>query len=340
MNMTLLITAVGPEYSLGVSDQRITATYASRVRTIDEKFNKHIYFGTEDYVANVSYTGVAQWRLKGVRYRLYDLISDAIASIIVSRPKLAPLCIHLTKHLQDRIPNAATLGVEPSFELHIISREKSYPANTITVISTFRRTAPWGDDEGMIYEWDLGSIMIFMKVLVEETEVIFGGMEPHVRQAEKDWMRKAVRSGANAFQASQMANKIVKGVSLRTPTVGPTSVSIAIPANGYVDTNLWSYTDRVITGFVPRMIMSNGTMMGPSEFPVNLEIVSFGQHPKHSLFFKAILYKLYKKRIRSLIFRRRKGPLIPGIMGLLGLMLFGSVKEGYDDFGLGSHTAE
>ena len=89
--MTLLITVASPEYSLAVSDQRITAAYLRRTRTIDERFNKHIYFGTEDYVGNVSYTGLAQWRIDGVRYRLYDLISDSIASIIESRPKLAEL---------------------------------------------------------------------------------------------------------------------------------------------------------------------------------------------------------------------------------------------------------
>jgi len=80
--MTLLITVASPEYSLAVSDQRITAAYLRRTRTIDERFNKHIYFGTADYVGNVSYTGLAQWRIDGVRYRLYDLISDSISSII------------------------------------------------------------------------------------------------------------------------------------------------------------------------------------------------------------------------------------------------------------------
>jgi hypothetical protein len=338
--MTLLVTTVTPEYSLSVSDQRITASYGSRTRTVDEKFNKHILFGNEDYVGNISYTGIAQWRLKGVRYRLYDLISESIASIIENRPKLATLCLHICDHLQLSIPDAASLGIAPHFELHIITREKRYPVNTITVISTFRRLAPWGATDGMIYEWELGPISVFMKVLVEESDVIFGGMEPDVRQSEKGWVRRAVASGADAFEASRMASKIVKAVSQRTPAVGSSSVSVVLPANGYVDTNLWSCTEDGVTGFVPRMIMANGTFMGPSQFPVELSLISAGQHPRQSLFFKALIYKLHKKRIRRLIFRRRKGPLIPGIMGLIGLALFGSLKEGYEDFGIGARTLE
>ena len=274
--MTLLVTVVTPEYSLALSDQRITAEYGSRTRIVDEKFNKHIFFGTEDYIGNVSYTGVAQWRLKGVRYRLYDLISDAIVSVIETRPKLATLCLHISQSLQDALPDAATLGVKPDFELHIVTREKSYPVNTITVISTFRRAAPWSADDGTIYEWELGPVMVFMKILVEESEVIFGGMEPHVRATERAWMLHAIRSGANAFQSSQMGSKIVKAVSGRTPTVGPSSAAIAIPANGYIDTNLWREMDGQIIGFIPRMIMGNGTPWGPSEFPIDLELVSFG----------------------------------------------------------------
>jgi hypothetical protein len=338
--MTLLISVANPEYSLIVSDQRITVTYPWGTKTMDERFNKTIHFGTEDYVGSISYTGMAQWEVMGAKIRLYDLISEAVSPIIADRPKLAELCLHVVQYLERTLPTAKTLGREPIFELHIVTREKAVPVNTITVISTFREGPPWGASDGYIYEWQLGPIAIFMKVLVDECEVIFGGMEPSVLQAEKDLIREAVRSGATAFDATQMAGKIVTGVSLRTPTVGPTSVSIVIPQNGYVDTNLYGHSKNQIIGFVPRMVFSNGNMFGPSEFPVDLNILSQGQLPKQSLFFKSIVCKEYKKRTRSLIFRRRKGPLIPGLLGLIGLSLFGSVAEGHDDFGLGIDTDE
>lgn len=338
--MTLLISVANPEYSLIVSDQRITVTYPWGTKTMDERFNKTIHFGTEDYVGSISYTGMAQWEVMGVKIRLYDLISEAVSSKIADRPKLAELCLHVVQYLERNLPTAKTLGREPIFELHIVTREKAVPVNTITVISTFREEPPWGASNGYIYEWQLGSIAIFMKVLVKECEVIFGGMEPYILQTEKNWIREAVRSGATAFDATRMAGKIVAAVSLRTPTVGLTSVSIVIPQNGYVDTNLYGRVENQIIGFIPRMVFSNGTMFGPSEFPVDLNILSEGQLPKQSLFFKSVVCKEYKKRTRSLIFRRRKGPLIPGIMGLIGLALFGSVAEGYDDFGLGIDTDE
>lgn len=90
----LLISTVGPRYSLCVSDKRVTSTYFGRNLILEEYFKKYIYFGTEEYLGNISYAGVAQWRLKGVRYRLYDLISDAVSSIIKTKPSLSTLCPH------------------------------------------------------------------------------------------------------------------------------------------------------------------------------------------------------------------------------------------------------
>ncbi len=237
------------------------------------------------------------------------------------------------------MPGKSVLGIDPDFELHVITRQKDLQVNTITVISTFRTAAPWGSADGIIYEWDFEVFHIFMKALVEESEVVFGGMEPHVRATEKARLRTTLRSGANAFQLSRMASDIVGRVASRTHTVGAANVSIVIPTNGYVDTNLWSSTEQGIVAYLPCIVWPNGSRWGPSNFPVDLSLISDGHYPKHSLFFKSIVQKIYKRSLRRVIFRRRKGPQVPGIMGMIGLVLFGSVKEGYEDFGLSDHEA-
>jgi hypothetical protein len=175
-----------------------------------------------------------------------------------------------------------------------------------------------------------------MKALTDETDVIFGGSERHVRQTEMMAIRSAVHSGANAFDCSKMARKIVQSVSARSRLVGSRSVSIVIPANGMVDTNIYGRSGDQVFGYVPRMIMLNGAIMGPSEFPVELSLAAAGHLHRHSLFFKTLIDDSHKKRLRRLTFRRRKGLLVPGLLGLISLALFGSVPPGYDDFGLNS----
>jgi hypothetical protein len=100
-----------------------------------------------------------------------------------------------------------------------------------------------------------------------------------------------------------------------------------------VDTNLWDNTSGGVVGFSPRIIFPNGAMMGPSVFPVRMELVTRGHLPKESLFFKSIATDSFKRSDRRRIFRNRKGPKLPGLLGIVSLALFGKVPEGYESFG-------
>jgi len=332
--MTLLITIAGPEYSLACSDQRITAANSNGTQVIDERFNKHVVFGSEDYSGSISYTGVARWRLRGRTYRLYDLISEAVATSIVARPRFAQLCLDILAHLIAKLPTAREIGTEPLVELHIIARHKEVPVNTITVLSNFRTVAPWGTEGGNFYEYELGGFRLFLKALVPETDVVFGGMDNFMSAKEKAQLRHIASAGANAFQCAQLAAKIMGEVATRTPTVGSRCAAVVHPRDGYVDTNLWGMKDGEYVAFLPQMVMANGKIWGASHFPANLPLALASQIPEQSLFYKAVITANFKKRLRRLIFRRRKGPLIPSLLGFIGLILFGQVMPGYDDFGL------
>jgi hypothetical protein len=173
----------------------------------------------------------------------------------------------------------------------------------------------------------------------ENPEVIFGGMENSVQEADKRCLRCALENGADAFNISQMASRLIKLTSDRNSAVGPRSVAVLLPKEGFLDTNLWDNSNNGITGFMPRMIHSNGTIWGPSEFPVSLDMALQGYLPKHSLFFKSLITSRYKRRIRRLIFRRRKGGKNPGLMGHICLALYGRVPEGYCDYGFGEESS-
>jgi hypothetical protein len=333
--MTLLITAAGPAYSLACSDQRITAANTNGTTVLDEQFNKHIVFGSIDYGGSVCYTGLARWRLRGKTFRLYDLISEAIAKSIVTQPTFAQLCLDIWAHLVAKLPNKIEVGTDPFVELHIVARHKVIPVNTITVLSNFRTIAPWGSAGGNHYEYELGSFRLFLKAMVEESDVIFGGMDHRMSGAEKAKLRHVIQAGGNAFQCAELAARTMEAVAKRTPTVGPRCAAVVHPRNGYVDTNLWRRTSSGVNAFLPRMIMPNGAFWGPSHFPASLPLSLRGQLPEQSLFYKAVIASNFKKRIQRIVFSRRKGPLVPSLMGFIGLMLFGQVMPGYEDFGLG-----
>jgi hypothetical protein len=331
--VTLLISIAGPEFSLACSDQRITAANSNGAQVLEERFNKHIVFGSEDYGGSISYTGVARWRLHGKVYRLYDIISEAVAASIVKRPKFAQLCLDIHEHLNSSLPTAQQIGTEPHVELHIVTRHKELPINTITVLSNFRTVAPWGSESGNLYEYELGAFRLFIKSLVEESEVIFGGMDTFVSAKEKAKLRDIVGAGANAFQCAQLAEKILRAVAERTPSVGSRCAAVVHPRNGYIDTNLWGQKAGEFVAFMPQMVMVNGAIFGASHFPADLPLALASQIPEQSLFYKALITANVKRRLRRLIFRRRKGPMIPSLMGFIGLVLFGKVLPGYEDFG-------
>lgn len=337
--MTLLITIAGPQYSLTCSDQRITAANSNGTQVLDERFNKQIVFGTEDYGGSISYTGVARWRLRGKIHRLYDIISQAVATSVVARPTFARLCLDIREHLVATLPSARDIGTEPLVELHIVARHKEYPINTITVLSNFRTTEPWGTTDGNLYEYELGAFRLYLKAMVEETEVIFGGMDRHVSAKEKAKLRHVVGAGANAFQCAELAAKTMRKVATRTPSVGARCAAVVHPRNGYVDTNLWGKKAGELVAFLPQMVMPNGTIWGASHFPADLPLALNSQIPEQSLFYKALVAANVKRRLRRLIFRRRKGPLVPSLLGFIGLLLFGQVMPGYENFGI-SRTDE
>ncbi|MFL0415714.1 hypothetical protein [Sphingomonas sp. 179-A 2A2 NHS] len=333
--VTLLISIVRPEFLLACSDQRITAANSNGTQVLDERFNKHIVFGSEDYGGSISYTGLARWRLGGKIHRLYDIISEAVAASIVKRPTFGQLCLDILGHLMASIPTAQQIRTERRVELHIVARHKAIPVNIMTVLSNFRTVTPWGTEGGNLYDYELGPFRVFLKTLVDETDVIFGGMENFVSAKEKAKLRHIVGAGANAFQCAQLAAKIMDTVARRTPTVGSRCAAVVHPYNDYVDTNLWGVKAGGFVAFMPRMVMINGTIWGPSHFPTNLPLAPGSQIPEQSLFYKALVTAHVKRRLRRLMFRRRKGPLIPSLMGFIGLILFGQVQPGYDDFGLG-----
>lgn len=333
--MTLLITVATPEYSLSVSDQRITAVVAGKTRIVDEAFNKHIYFATSQFLADISYTGVAQWTHQGKRVNLYILIADAVAEVVPSNPSISELSLHVYERLKRALQIPAFARQPAAFELHINCRFRELPVCGLIVISTFRKTPPWSQAGEFDYEWHFGDFYIFLKALVEASEVIFGGADAYVSTIARDRIQRAVVAGADAFNCARLASKIVRDAARKTDVIGSTMVAIVIPRDGMVDTNLWEKGEQGLIGYLPQMVFPNGTQWAATQFPVDIHLLSDGQLPKQSLFFKSLASSLLKRRDFRRLLRRRSGPYVPGLMGLISIGLFGAVPDGFDDFGFG-----
>ncbi|SEF95801.1 hypothetical protein [Nitrosomonas ureae] len=334
--MTLLITVAGHDYALSCSDMRISVQSGKRFTSIDEKFNKHIVFHSDGLTADISYTGLARWSDSGKIVKVYDIISESLAKSCSSSLAFGSLSLNLTIDLLAALERLRRIHrMENSIiELHIIGYHKAVPWPFIGVISTFRLDAPWSSKTELEWEYHFDGVHFYFKV-AETPEVIFGGTDTTVRSSEKERFRNLVIAGADAFNVSRMASKQIEQASKRSTAIGPRSVSIVLPREGFLDTNLWDKQGTGLVGFLPRIIFPNGASLGPSEFPVSLSLLSEGHLPKNSLFFKSVVSAEYKRRLRRLIFQHQKGPAIPGLMGLIGLALYGKVPEGYTDFGLG-----
>lgn len=333
--MTLLVTVVGLGFVLSSSDTRISTQVGTTYKPVDENFNKHIVFNSGELVADVTYTGLAQWKEAGRTVRLYDIISDSLSASAKQGLSLGPLAAELAVELTRRLkrPGLTSKGKMPPVELHIVARHAKSPYPFIGVLSTFRTSSPWAKKTDLQWEFHLGDFNFYF-ASADKPEVVIGGMETSVRRSERDRLVAAVSSGADAFNTAKMCSKLIEVASTRSSSIGTRSVAVVLPDIGFLDTDLFDRNHDGLIAFMPRMIFSNGSSWGPSEFPVDLSLLIRGHLPKHSLFFKAVVQKSYKKADRRRIFQHQKGKKIPGIMGVLLMTLFGEVPDGYSDFGL------
>jgi hypothetical protein len=322
--MTLLITVAGADYALACSDMRITAQNNERFISLDETFNKNVVFHSNGLTANISYTGVARWSVGARTVNLYDLISEAVGAGATKDLAFAPLMQLIIDRIRRELDAPALRAVRTSlnFELHIAGYHQRVPVPLIAVIFTYRRAAPWSVPAEIQYDWQFPDMSIYLK-LAERPDVIFGGMDQHLTPTEKQKIFDATSRGGDAFNMARFAASLIQRVSQRTPSVGPKSVSIVLPVQGFLDTNLWERSPTGINAYLPRVVFPNGTMLGPSVFPVDMQLTTNGHLPKQSLFAKSIVASSYKKSLRRRIFRLRGGKAIPGIMGLLMIALFG-----------------
>lgn len=334
--MTLLVTVARSDYALSCSDMRITTESGNSYKVLDERFNKHILFHSGGLTGNVTYTGFARWNdSSGKIVKVYDVISNSIAQSAHSSLKFSSLCMNLCVDLLAVLERPRRLAKLDNaiIELHIVGYHSECPYPMMAVISTFRKINPWLSKNNFEWEYHFDGLHIYFKA-ADKPEVIIGGMDTCVRKEEKAKLHTALAKGADAFDISRMASRLVETVSTRTKAVGRRSVSVVIPQDGLVDTNLWDKTQNGIIGFVPRMIFPNGQSFGPSEFPVELSLLLDCHLPKNNLFFKTIISSEYKRRFKRIIFRYRKGKAVPSLMGIIMLALFGEVPDEYSDFGL------
>ncbi|MDB4354232.1 hypothetical protein N9Z02_02900 [Akkermansiaceae bacterium] len=337
IRMTLLVTTVGKDYALSCSDTRITIQSGGKYVPVDEKFNKNIVFRSNGLSANISYTGVARWTYKGKTIKLYDLISESLSKSATKNLGFGPLCHNLISDLSSKLNKKIPKDKNGKFivELHIVGYHESIPIPFIGVISTFRTCSPWPTGGESNWEFEFPEMNLYFKV-AESPEVIFGGMDTAMTRGEKSKLIKAASAGADAYNISKLSSLLIEKASSRNQAVGPRSVSVLLPKEGLLDTNLWDKFDDKVIAYLPRMVFSNGGIWGPSEFPANLNMISEGYLPRQSLFFKSLVDCQYRRKFKRRIFRRKKGLAIPGIMGILSLSLFGDIPDGYEDFGLDS----
>lgn len=333
--MTLLITTVGKNYALSCSDTRISVQSGKRYIPVDEKFNKHIYFHSKGLKANISYTGVAKWIHNGKEVRLYDIISESLSKSANQNIDFGPLSLNLISDLSTKLNKKILKNKNGKLiiEMHVVGYHEKLPIPFICVISTFRNTKPWLVDSELQWEYEFHEMKLYLKA-AESPEVVFGGMDSSLTQEEKNRIIDAVCGGADAYNVSKLSSQLIKKASSRTSSIGPRSVSILMPNEGFLDTNLWEKVNNEIVAYLPRMVFPNGVVWGPSEFPADLNLIMDGHLPNNSIFFKSVIDSQYRRKFRRIIFRNKRGKAIPGIMGLLGLALFGKVPDDYTDFGL------
>lgn len=335
--MTLLVTVVGKDFALSATDTRISKTINNKIIPTEERFNKSIVFKCAGFTGCISFTGLAEW-MEGVRkVRMYDAVADSLQESISVGLTIGQLSKKLGDDIRRRILTRKAYKPERDaiFEFHINGWQSGIPHGFLVVVSTFRSHSPWMNPNDFELEKHEDGIHLYMKS-VDDFELVVGGQSQVFYRKDQQRLCDILRKGGGSFEVSQFIAKIIETASTRTKAVGSRSVAVLIPKVGVLDTNAWDSDGSQVIGYMPKILFENGSRWETTEFPVNLNVVTSGRLPKHSLFIKSILAKQLKRADRRKVFKTRQGKFVPGIFSIVQLCLFGNVPDGYDDFGLSS----
>jgi|SRR5580704_4309120 hypothetical protein len=189
---------------------RISVQQGKRFVPVDEKFNKHIIFHSNGLTADITYTGVARWIVKGKTITLYDVISESVAKSAQSALSFGPLSYQLLLDIIAALkqPSLFLERGSAEFELHIIGYHQMIPFPLVGVLSTFRTNPPWPKVEGeWQQEFKFPGINLFIK-FAEHTSVVIGGMDQLVTAEERERLSRALNNGADAFNIMRLSSKV------------------------------------------------------------------------------------------------------------------------------------
>ncbi len=328
--MTLLLTIARVNQCISNSDMRVSVQRGNTYISVDENFNKHILFNIEELGANISYTGVAEWYDSGKKVKTYDIISDSLSKSANKNFGFGEIVLELTEDISKAISKIK--GTFPYLELHIVGFHKQLPMPFMACISNFTKTKPWYITADFEREYQINGFNLFFKT-VEQADYMIGGMTSAVTILEKETLSKIVSSNANPHDIINYSSKIIQCASFRNNGIGPKSVAIFLPNNGTIDTNLWERNASQVMAFLPRMVMVNGKVWGPCQFPVNFQMLIDGWIPERNIFFKSVVYKNFSRKHRRIIFKNKKGKQLPTIMEMISFVFFGKVPGDCDYFG-------
>lgn len=333
--MTLLVTVIGKGFALSATDTRISKVAGKNYHPVDEYFNKSIVFHCAGFTGNISFTGLAEWHEGLRKVRMYDVVSESLSESIPAGLTIGQLAKKLGDDVLRRLLARKSYRAkqEAVFEFHINGWHRDMPYGFIAVVSTFRGKSPWINSNDFETEKHADGLHLYFKS-VDDFELVVGGWDVAFYEKERQCLCDILRKGGGSFEASQYIAKVIETASTRHKSIGSRSVAVLLPRVGMLDTNAWDESGAAIVGYMPKIIFGNGTAWGPSEFPVELNVLLSGQLPKHSLFIKSIVAKQLKRADKRRIFKKRLGKFAPGIFGIVQLALFGSVPADYDDLGL------
>lgn len=334
--MTLLISAVNKRFVTSTCDLRITYFKNNKYHLVDENFNKKIYFSIDGFYAVLTYTGLAKWTFSAKTYKMNEVLTETLSRCAKSNMSFGPIIIELVNELNTLLLKTLRkeyLSKKISIELHIVGFHEKYPYPIMACIKNSNGDIPWNNNSETEQIYKLHNFWIFIKDSIEP-DFMIGGMINAITIDERNKIEKLVHTNCDSFNMTNYFSKQILISSSRSDSIGQKSVSSVIPENGYADFNLFSKTNDQIIGYVPTIVMCNGTVIQPSEFPMTLNLLMTGVIPPENIFFRSIFYKYMKRSVRRKIFKIKKGEKVPGILGLFNLIFFGEVADGYSDFGL------
>lgn len=324
--MTLIATIARNDFVLSVADRRSCFQSGNSFMVKDEHFNKHVFFALPDIKGMVSYCGYAEWINKSGQTITTDkIIGNVFAQCSTQGKKFGEALAELARSLDVESDWLSTHHKRspPFFTLHLAGFTNVFREPWVALISDTEPAPQWNEDKTQYNLPSQGRFRIYFAIRCRPC-ALWSGQAQHLPSDTHTIIDHLLSvKKLRPFDIANFVISRIRLVSKRTSSVGSRASAIVAPAEGMLDTGIWTHPNEDTLAMMPRMVFLNGTQWDSSEIKLDLSSFITGRMHHHGLMYRSLLPGRIPRRFRRRLEHLKSQHKTPTISEMMNFVFFG-----------------